>query len=91
MFKIPLEIEVAFTIKPVAFAIIPSPARILIVVPLALIIEFERLRLSADTVNVLVVLPSRTPFAFGINSPLISVLLNVRFPTTSSEPLTARV
>ena len=57
MFKIPLEIEEAFTINPVAFAMIPDPARILIFVPLAAIIEFERLKLSANTVNVLVVLP----------------------------------
>ena len=78
----------ALTVRPELFATIPDKARILICVPLALTMEFERLRLSADTVNVLVVLPSRTPFAVGINSPLSDVLLNARLPVTVKAPPT---
>jgi hypothetical protein len=81
----------ALTIRPVLFATRPERARMLICVPLAFIIELERLRLSADIVKVLVVLPSRTPFAVGISSPLIDVLLNVRLPATVKSPFTARV
>jgi hypothetical protein len=57
----------ALTVRPVLFATIPERARILICTPLALTMEFERLKLSADTVNVLVVLPSKIPLAVGSN------------------------
>jgi hypothetical protein len=63
----------------------------LIFVPLAAMIEFERLRLSANTVNVLVVLPKALPFAVGSKLPSIDVLLKVRFPETVRSPLTPRV
>jgi hypothetical protein len=91
MFRTPLEIAEALTVRPVVFATIPDRARMLICVPLALTIELERLRLSADTVNVLVVLPSRTPLAVGISSPLSEVLLKARLPVTVRSPLTASV
>jgi hypothetical protein len=90
MFKTPFEIDEALTVIPVAFAIIPDPALILIATSFAVTIELDRLILPANNSKVLVVLPSGIPFPVGINSPLMLVLLYARFPTTVRLPLTTR-
>jgi len=91
IFKVPFEIVEALTLIPVAFATIPEPALILIAILFAVTIELDRLMLPAKASNVLVVLPKALPFAVGIKSPLIDVLLHVRLPLMVKSLLTVRV
>jgi hypothetical protein len=81
IFKIPLEIALALTVKPVELATRPERGLILICEPLAVTTEFAKLILFAKTSNVRVVLPINFPCAVAIMSPLTVTLLVERDPS----------